>query len=109
MDIELFHPRALELLGFIPQFLSQSDKRPAAVQFDEFYAHGGGWQPTQGWKTSLVTHQTGEKVLLIEYPGDPPYMPVAMIRLHDERIWVYADAWVAIEQPDGSVEIARMD
>lgn len=105
MIVSILRPRGEELVGIIPQFLSTSDPRPAAEQFNESYAHGGGWSPMSGWRHS---HQP-DKGLTINYPGDPALRPVAVIALHDEKIWVYENAWVAIEQPDGSVEISRMD
>lgn len=108
MNIQYFHPRAADLLGFIPDFLSESDPRPAAEQFDERYAHGGGWRPMEGW-LHVITRPLDQKILSISYPGDPVLSPVASLQLRDETIWVYQNAWVAIEQPDGAVEISRMD
>ncbi len=105
MQITRYSPRADELIGFIPTFISEQDDRPAAEQFNERYAFGGGWRPMDGWKIHHAP--TGE--LIIRYPGDPPYRPVAMIAFRNERIWIYPHAWVVIEQPDGSVEISRMD
>lgn len=101
----------MDLVGIIPQFLSEDNPRPAAEQFDEHYAHGGGWRPMSGW---TATHEASDvpgfhSVLHIQYPGDPAYAPVAHIALGDESIWIYPHAWVAIEQADGSVEVARMD
>lgn len=105
MLITKYHPQALDLIGMIPDFLYPADPRPAAEQFNEHYAFGGGWRPMDGWETHHSV--TGE--LIIRYPGDPPYQPVAQIEFRSERVWVYSHAWVAIEQPDGSVEISRMD
>lgn len=106
LQITAFHPDALDLVGMIPSFLREADARSAAEQFAERYAFGGGWSPMGGW-----THYTdeGSGQLIIQYPNDPSYRPVATLTLRDERIWVYPHAWVAIEQPDGSVEISRMD
>lgn len=103
-QITTFHPDAFELLGAIPSFLNVEDPRSAAEQFNENYAFGGGWRPMDGWKTFYNADR-----LAIQYPDDPPYRPVAKLTLRDETIWVYPRAWVAIEQPDGSVEISRMD
>lgn len=104
MNWHILHPRGPELLGFIPQFLTESDPRSVAEQFNESYAHGGGWQPfgaTQ-WKFNA---ETGS----LTYPGDPSYSPVAKATLREETIWVYPHAWVCIAQADGSFEVARMD
>lgn len=105
MQITRYHPYADDLIGLIPSFLVAQDERPAAEQFNERYSFGGGWRPMDGWKA--YHESTGE--LIIRYPGDPPYRPVAQIEFHRERIWVYPHAWVAIEQPDDSIEISRMD
>jgi hypothetical protein len=45
----------------------------------------------------------------IKYPGDPQNKLLFEAKLRDETIRVYEHAWVAIAQPDGSFEIARMD
>jgi len=94
-----FHPA---MLGCLPGFLSESDPRPAAEQLNENYGHGGGWHPLSGWRFDPVD-------LSIRYPGDPPYVPIAVANLRQEKILVYPGAWVLIVQPDGSFEVARMD
>ena len=101
LDWQILHPRGAELLGFIPTFILESDPRSAAEQFNERYAHGGGWRPFGPWSM--------DKDYRIKYPGDPAYAPVAMARLRNETIFVYPHAWVAIVQADGSFEVARMD
>lgn len=97
---QLLTPGALDLLGYIPTFLYEDDPRPAAGQFNERYAHGGGWRPMNKWEFS-----GGQ----IKYPGDPPYEPVARGQLRHETIYVYHHSWVCIVQPDGSFQVARMD
>lgn len=96
------HPEAcLDWLGFIPQMLSDADPRPTAAQFNENYAHGGGWRPFKGFSLQADGSLT--------YPGDPPTRLLYEARLRDELIRVYEHAWVAIVQPDGSFEVSRMD
>lgn len=90
-----------ESLGFIPSFLSHADGRPARDQFNERYAHGGGWQPMSGWSMGPV----GE----ILYPGEPALPPIAVAALGSEVIRIYPHAWVSITQEDGSFEVSRMD
>jgi hypothetical protein len=102
MNIEFFHPRAADLVGFIPEFLWEHDQRPAKEQFNERYAHGGGWQPFEGF-------WVGSEDKSLNYPEDPPILPVAKIKFRQETIYVYPHAWVMIVQADGSHEIARMD
>jgi len=102
IEFHAMHPRAADLVGFLPMMLDDSDSRLAAEQFNESYAHGGGWNPFKGF----VFRPDDQS---IKYPGDPAYKPVAMALLGDETIYVYEHAWVAIVQPDGSYEISRMD
>ncbi len=102
LTFEILHPRAHDLLGYIPEFLSASDLRPAKEQFNERYAHGGGWRPLKGWAVLPITG--GAK-----YPGDPIYRPIAKATLRDETIYVYQHAWVSIVQKDGTFEMSRMD
>ncbi len=97
----LCHPKATaEVLGFLPAMLSADDPRPAREQLDEAYQHGGGWDPVPGFTID------GESLL---FPGDPPQELVAETRLRDEIIRLYPYSFVAIIQPDGSFEVARMD
>lgn len=94
------HPRAhINLLGFLPQFVSTDDPRPAREQFDANYV--GGWCPMEGFSLD------GD--LLCYDPKDPPLKPLFFTRLRDEDIIVYENAWVVIRQQDGSWEVARMD
>jgi hypothetical protein len=87
-------------VGLIPSFLDENDPRPAAQQFDENYAFGGGWKPMPGFKLSGTT---------LKYPGDPAMNPLAMIVFRQETILIYECAWVVILQVDGSWEASRMD
>lgn len=97
----LHRPMHLDRLGLLPQMLHESDPRPARDQLNEGYAHGGGWRPMDGW---LHIDE-----FAVQYPDDPPYLPIATTSLRNEVIAVYDHAWVAIFQPDGTFEICRMD
>lgn len=102
MNWKLLHPKAsLEMLGFIPHFLSEANPQRAREQLHNAYAHGGGWLPLSGW--SLLPDGR------IQYPGDEPVLALAETKLRDETIRVYLHAWVAIIQPDGTFEVSRMD
>jgi hypothetical protein len=46
---------------------------------------------------------------MMHYPGDPDFPPVAKLQFRDETVVFYDSAFVAIIQPDGSYEIARLD
>lgn len=96
----IWHTNNPEALGYLPDFLSESDPRSASEQFHANYPFGG-WAPFQGFKMN--------KDGSISYPGDPTLHPFAETILRDETIRVYPSAWVAVIQKDGSFEIARMD
>ena len=87
------------MLGFIPSFLSEDDPRPAAEQIAARYV--GGWMPFHGFRML----PNGD----LAYPGDAPTQLLAETKLRDETIRFYDSAWVAIVQPDGTHEIARLD
>lgn len=99
-DWEILDPRVtLDILGFIPEFLSDDDSRPAKEQFAANYV--SGWRPFNGFKMG-EDHS-------ISYPGDPTFPPLASTKLRDELICYYRSSWVAIIQPDGAYEVCRMD
>lgn len=93
--------RGAQLLGYIPQFLSEKDPDDAVAQLHKHYTHGGGWHSFKG-------HTMGKDHSL-KYPGDPPMYPIAETQLRDETILVYDHGWVAVMQKDGSFDVARMD
>lgn len=93
--------------GFLPMFFNPHDPRPAKEQAHTAYAHGGGWRPFEGFDLKQPAHFGGGYFLI--YPGDPPMYERSRGRLRDELIVLFESDWVAIIQPDGSYEIARMD
>ena len=93
------------VLGLIPQFIFADDPRPAAEQFNERYAHGGGW--SSFGKGEWGMDDDGSYAL--KYPGDPRMYWIARAQLRDETILFYPHAWVAIVQADGAFEVSRMD
>jgi hypothetical protein len=96
------HPHMTpDRLGYLPTFLSEDDPRPAYQQIDANYEHGGGWRSFPGF-TMLPNGD-------LSYPGDPPTQLLAETKLRDEVIRFYQRSWVAIIQPDGSYDIARID
>jgi hypothetical protein len=99
----------MEHLGLIPMFLNEMDKRPAREQFEENYAHGGGWRKTSPkWAMDPVSHAITYGVADEEGPAER-YVPLAETKLRDERIFFYDSSWVSIVQPDGSFEVSRVD
>lgn len=91
------------LAGYIPYFLSENDPRPAREQIDEAYV--GGWHSFKG---HTLKYDDGGNAFL-EYPEDPPTLEVARAQLRDETLILFQHSWLAIVQPDGSYEIARID
>jgi len=96
------HPQFTpDMLGFLPSLVDDRDPRPAREQFDSNYSYGGGWVPFKGF--TLLPNGG------LSYPGDPILMPLAKTQLRDERIVFYDCSWVAVIQPDGTFEVARLD
>lgn len=94
------HPQAtIEMLGYIPDFLSESDPRSAKEQIEVNYI--GGWSHMPGF----TMNENGN----LNYPGDPPMLLLAETKLRDKTIRFYQHAWLAIIQPDGSFEVSRVD
>lgn len=107
MMIWTFHDSrmTMEHLGFLPDFLHEADPRPAREQFDENYVFGG-WRPMKGW---VLHNPPAPEPPSLKYPGDPSMRALATTQLRDERIAFFSGAWVAIIQPDGGFEVARLD
>src|SRR5215469_1099991 len=87
-------------LGYLPEFVTDEDERPARAQIGERYV--GGWQPMDGFECDPVSGW-------LKFPGDPVMKPLAMARLRDEVIWFYEYGWVCVMEPDCSFEVARLD
>ena len=102
----LLHPSMTpDMLGFIPDFLSNDDPASAKEQINRNYSHGGGWRPFHGFEM---------KPDGIQYPDDPLMPLLAQTVLHPdtdkpELIRFYLSSWVAVVQLDGSYEICRLD
>ena len=97
------HPDAqLGMLGFVPQFFSEEDPRPAREQINENYKHGGGWLPIHGFTMS-------DDGLRLNVEEGRHYPLIAETQLRGETIRFYNGSWVAIIQPDGAYEISRVD
>lgn len=96
----MVHPDAtLDHIGLLPSFLSLSDPRSAAEQFGERYI--GGWHPQAGYYLS-------DGKLCFE-DDDEPLPLLARTVLRKEMIYVYEYGLVAIVQPDGGLEVCRLD
>lgn len=94
----------MEMLGFIPGWLSNDDPDPPEKQIDKNYSHGGGWRPmsSKEWGVDRETYT-------IQYPEDPPLLPLAKTKVHDDIVVFYPYAFVGVFRPDGTYEIARVD
>lgn len=101
--VQFLHPRATpDHVGFIPSFLDTDDPRPAREQIHDNYRHGGGWNAFKG-------HTMDPNFQALRYPGDPARHALALMKIRDERVFIYENAWVAIVQPTGEYEVARID
>lgn len=99
---KLVHPQArFENVGFLVHFLDSNDMRRAREQINANYAHGGGWCRFEGFEML----RNGN----LKYPGDRPVQLLAEGWLREELIRVYDGSWVAIIQPTGEFEVARID
>lgn len=96
----LIEPFGFEHLGYLPTMLDERDPRPAREQLDANYRHSGGWCPMDGFSLDGMT---------LRYPGDPPFEMIGCTRVRDEVVALFEHDMVAIVQPDGSFEVARMD
>lgn len=89
-------------IGFIPDFLSPDCEDSAAKQIGRNYKHGGGWRPLEGYSLDLepgiVTHSSGLQM-----------RPIAAAVMRAEVIAIYPRGYVAIIQPNGVFEIAKVD
>jgi hypothetical protein len=88
--------------------LSPHDERPAKAQLNTGYRHGGGWLSFDGF--TLIRPDVDDPLTWrLTYPEDPEYRALAYTTLREETIVLFPYAWVAIVQPDGSFDIARLD
>jgi hypothetical protein len=95
------HPEATpEHIGLIPTFLDGDDPRSASEQFNARYQFGG-WVPLPRFK---LLNGMG-----LQYPGDPVLAPLYGAKLHDEVVVIYSSGFVAVIQPGGAFEVARLD
>lgn len=102
IPVKKLHPGvSMDNIGMIPHWLSESDPRSASLQLDNCYGHGGGWNSFPGFKLREDNS--------LKYPGDPPLLPIAELRLRDELILIYEYSWVAIVQSNRTFEVCRMD
>ena len=92
----------ISAMGKIPEWLFESDIRPAWEQLDERYVWGG-WNPM-----APGGFQLAEDDYLL-YPGDEPMAPIAFAMLRDEKIILYPYSFVCIVSANGAFSIARLD
>jgi len=97
----------MDAAGLLPMFFDEQDPRPAAEQADANYQHGGGWRPQPDW--TLQFNRQDPMQTTAQYPHDPTTAAIAVAVLHDEVLVLFDYGYLAIVQPDGSFEMARMD
>lgn len=91
---------SIDRWGFIPDFLDETDPRPAREQLAERYI--GGWNPFKGFAFDAAT-------MTLRYEDDPVLLPESALLFRDETLLIYQSDWVLILQKDNSFEISRMD
>lgn len=102
MIYEMLHPQAtIDMLGYLPEFISPHDPRDAVSQFDDRYV--GGWNDMPNF--TLDTKDD----LTLRYPDDPPYRPLAKTRIRGETIIFYQHGITVVLQKDGTFRAARLD
>lgn len=90
-------------LGFLPDIIRAEDPRPVKEQLATNYAHGGGYRPFDGFKLD-------RKTMVLKYPGDPPFKPIAFAQINAEKVFFYRQgAWLLIMQPDDTWVVTRVD
>ena len=104
MSWELLYPgMRRDFVDGLPDFDDQSDDAESArEQLDRVYCdEGGAWHPTSGFdiKSGNELYRDGKF-----YSN-----PIAQAWLRHELILLYESDWVAVVQPDGSFEVARLD
>lgn len=95
----------MEVAGLLPMMFNEYDERSAREQADANYQHGGGWRKFDGF----IFYDKEPGYAFISYQGDPDTLELSRAQLRDETIILFEHSWVAIVQPDGQYEIARMD
>ena len=101
----------MDVVGYIPSFLSEDDPRTAVEQIDANYTAGGGWHEFKGFKLkggpSLCDPK--EEPYSLVYPGDPPQRELSRAKLRNELLVFFESSWLAVIQPDGNFRVARLD
>lgn len=98
----------MDACGYLPSMLqnwNEGDKLSETL--NDAYAHGGGWSPMEHWDLSngVLNYLSSNS----NEPSDPPLYPLVERRFGTETFRMYPDAWVSIQQIDGTFEVSRMD
>lgn len=94
-----------EGLGYLPDILLPTDKRPVKDQLEDRYAHGGGYRPFPDKHFRL-----DRRTMTLKFPGDPVFKPAAMAFFGSEQVFFYPNcSLLLILQPDGKFDVTRVD
>ena len=100
-----------EVTGLLPEIIWQDDPRPAREQFNDRYAHGGGWNPMKGWL--FKPGPDGEATLVFQSNDEEDdaeeYREMSRTTINSEILILFDCEFLAIVQPDGSFEVDRVD
>ena len=91
--------RLIRATGIIASFLDVHDTRSAKEQFESNYWFFFSWDKTGHLDADGTFH----------YPGDPPFYPLVRIPLHEETVFIYMHALVAVRASNGEWWWTRMD
>lgn len=96
------------VMGYIPAFLNLDDPRPAKEQIDDNYQHGGGWFETSS-KYELIDWKKDGKCILHFTTYHERNRELSRCKIRDETLIFFEGSWLAIVQPDGKTNMARVD
>jgi hypothetical protein len=98
------HHRAVDV-GYLPVIFDDADPRTPQEQANYRYAHGGGWQPFNGFE--LIKQG---KHFALQYPDDPPMIELARADFRGKTLVLFEGSWLGIIAEDGTLEeVSRMD
>lgn len=90
--------------GFLFALAHSSSDATIPEQINQHYAHGGGWNPLEGW--SMIDAPNG----VVCYPGDPVLKPDAKAQHGNETVFFYrSGAWLGVYTEANGLKLSRVD
>lgn len=93
----------LDVLGLLPEIITDKDSRPVREQIEDRYAHGGGWKPMEGFTfdpmSATLTYKDGEQMLALAYAA-----------VRNEVVVLYESAILLVfNRTDNTYDVIRID